>query len=304
MLENLFGNLQTLLIFIGMLLATVAVSWAFNFVFQRFVKREIKRIKADPTGYQFVRHFITGIIYLIGVGWALLTLPHMKTVAHTLLAGAGVVTLIAGLASQQALSNITSGLFLVIFKPFRVNDRIKFRDTFIGIVEDITLRHTIIRDLENNRIVIPNSIISNEVLVNLRLGDSRICKIIDIGIAYTANIDRAQEIIRDEVLKHPLRVDPRSPEDIQRGIEEVPVRVTGLGNSSVNLRTWAWAKDPASGFVLNCDLLKSIKLRFDAEGIEIPYNYQNVIIKSGDINLLTAAQPVPDKDVQIVTEEQ
>jgi len=67
----------------------------------------------------------------------------MKTEAHTVLAGAGVVTLVAGLASQEALSNITSGLFLVLFKPFRVNDRIKFRGNFTGVVEDIKLRHTI-----------------------------------------------------------------------------------------------------------------------------------------------------------------
>lgn len=279
MIKSIFGDLQTLLEFCGILLATIGVAWFFNFIFQRVIKREIKKLAADPTSYQFIRHFLTAIIYLIGIGWALLTLPNMKTVAHTLLAGAGVVTLVAGLASQQALSNITSGLFLVIFKPFRVNDRIRFRDTFTGTVEDITLRHTIIRDLENNRIVVPNSVISSEVLINLHLGDSRVCKIIEVGISYSSDTNLAQKIIREEVEKHPLSLDIRSPEDIKEGVEQVQVRVVGLGASSVNLRTWAWAKDTASGFVLNCDLLKNIKERFDAEGIEIPYSYQNIIIK-------------------------
>lgn len=279
MMKNIFGDLQTLFQFCAIVAATVIFAWLFNLIFQRFIKREIKKVKADPTNYQFVRHFLTGIIYLVGIGWAFLSLPNMKTVAHTLLAGAGVVTLVAGLASQQALSNITSGLFLVIFKPFRINDRIKFRDTFTGTVEDITLRHTIIRDLENNRIVIPNAIISNDVLVNLHLVDNRVCKIIDVGISYSSNIELAQKIMREEVANHPLHIDSRSPEEVEAKVEEVSVRVVGLGASSINLRTWAWAKDNADGFILNCDLLKNIKERFDAEGIEIPYNYQNVIVK-------------------------
>lgn len=279
MKETFIQEFKILLIFVSIVIATIVVAWIFNFVFNRYIKRNIKKIDADPTNYQFIRHFISGIIYMVGVGWALLTLPNMKTVAHTLLAGAGVITLVAGLASQQALSNITSGLFLVIFKPFRVNDKIKFRDNFMGTVEDITLRHTVIRDLENNRIVVPNSIISNEVLTNLHLGDNRVCKIIEVGIGYGSDINLAQQIMQEEVLKHPLHIDSRSKEDIEAGKEEVSVRVVGLGSSSVNLRTWAWAKDTADGFILNCDLLKNIKERFDAEGIEIPYSYQNVVIK-------------------------
>lgn len=279
MTDKIFVDLQTLLLFAAILAGTVALAWLFNFIFHGYFKRSSRTIKTDPTNYQFVRHFLTGIIYLVGVGWALLTLPNMKTVAHTLLAGAGVATLIAGLASQQALSNITSGLFLVIFKPFRVNDRVKFRDTYLGTVEDITLRHTIIRDLENNRIVVPNSVIGNEVLVNLHLGDNRVCKIIDVGISYGSDIELAQRIMQEEVEKHPLHLDPRSKEEVESGAEAVSVRVVGLGSSSVNLRTWAWAKDVSDGFILNCDLLKNIKERFDHEGIEIPYSYQNVIIK-------------------------
>jgi len=279
MSDAIFGDVRTLIVFCLIILFTVLTSWLLRSLFQRYRKKNIQRLNADPTNYQFMQHFMTGIIYMVGLGWALLTLPHMETVAHTLLAGAGVVTLVAGLASQQALSNITSGLFLVIFKPFRVNDRIRFRNEYTGTVEDITLRHTVIRDLENNRIVIPNSIMGNDVLVNLHLEDSRACKIIDVGISYNSNVPLAQKIIKEEVLKHPLHLDPRTPQDIEAGIEEVIVRVVSLGDNSVNLRTWAWAKDTASGFILNCDLLEQIKNRFDEEGIEIPYQYQNLILK-------------------------
>jgi len=71
-----------------------------------------------------------------------------------MLAGAGILAVAVGFASQAALSNIISGVFVVIFKPFRVGDRLKINE-LTGVVEDITLRHTVIRDLENKRIIIP-----------------------------------------------------------------------------------------------------------------------------------------------------
>lgn len=271
MKEKIFGDLETIILFVSVLAGTILTAWIFNFLFKRSIKRSIKKFHADPTNYQFIRHFITGLIYMVGMGWAFLMLPAFKTVAHTLLTGAGIIALVAGLASQQVLSNITSGLFMVIFKPFRINDRISFGNNYHGIVEDITLRHTIIRDLENNRIVIPNSVLGGEVIVNAHLGDVNVCKMIDIGISYNSDIDRAFQIMREEVLRHPLHVDHRTEEEIQAGKEEVVTRVVSLADSAIILRVAVWAKNAADAFSLNSDLLKNIKERFDREGVEIPY---------------------------------
>ncbi|HQU60346.1 MAG TPA: mechanosensitive ion channel [Saprospiraceae bacterium] len=166
MKEKIFGDIQTVMLFLGIIGATIIVAAAFNFFLNRAIKRTITKLEADPTNYQFLKHFLIGLIYLVGVGWAFLVLPMFQTVAHTLLTGAGIVALVAGLASQQALSNITSGIFIVIFKPFRIHDRITIRDKLTGTVEDITLRHTVIRDLDNNRIIVPNSVMGSEIILN------------------------------------------------------------------------------------------------------------------------------------------
>lgn len=91
----------------------------------------------------------------------------------TLFAGAGIFAAIIALASQQALSNIISGIFIVISKPFRVGDYIELSILHRGTVEDITLRHTVIRDIQNNRIIVPNSKINSETIVNYHLNDER-----------------------------------------------------------------------------------------------------------------------------------
>lgn len=84
-------------------------------------------------------------------------------------------------------------------------------NTWTGIVEDITLRETILRDFENNRVVVPNSMISSQVLVNANHTEDRICKFIDIGIGYSSDAERAMSIMAEEIINHPLHIDNRTP---------------------------------------------------------------------------------------------
>jgi len=233
----------------------------------------------DPTNYKFLKHLILALIYIIGISLSIYIVPSLKALASSLLAGAGILAVTVGFASQHALSNVISGVFIVMFKPFKVNDRLSVR-TFQGTVEDITLRHTVIRDFENRRIVIPNSVISDEIIVNSDFAEERICKWIEIGITYDSDIDLAKSIMRDEVMKHPLHVDPRTPEDIEMGEPEVQVKVLKLEDSAVLLRAWAWAIDTSEGFKMSCDLLESIKKRFDKEGVEIAFPHRTVILKN------------------------
>ena len=196
------------------------------------------------------------------------------------MAGAGILAVAVGFASQQAMSNIISGFFIVLFKPFKINDRLTIRDSLSGIVEDITLRHTVIRNFENRRIIIPNSIISDEIVINSDFADDKICKWIDINISYDSDIDTAKQIIATEIIQHPLHLDVRSSEQIEAGEPEVAVRVLSLGEYALNLRAWAWTKDSPDAFVLSCDVYESIKKRFDKEGVEIPFPHRTLVYKN------------------------
>ncbi|MEM1215886.1 MAG: mechanosensitive ion channel family protein [Bacteroidota bacterium] len=267
---------------VGLSLAIILLTFVLAFLFNRFFFRLVERssliLKNDPADYKFLRHLLVGMIYLICFGFAIFVIPELRTFASSLLAGAGILAVAVGFASQHALSNLISGLFIIIFKPFRINDRLNLR-TFAGIVEDITLRHTIIRDFENKRIIIPNAVISNEILINADFAEERICRWVDLQISYESNLTLAKQIMAEEVEKHPLHVDPRSPEEVEAGAPIARVRVMALTESGVSLRAWSWAQSAADAFVLGCDLLESIKLRFDAEGVEIPYPHRTVTWK-------------------------
>jgi small conductance mechanosensitive channel len=267
------------LIIVGVLVAALILSKVLRALFTKFLQLASSKLNVDPTHYSFLNNLISFVIYFGAFIFIFYSIPGLRALGVTLFAGAGVAAAVVLFASQQAFSNIINGIFIIIFKPFRVGDIIKVGTLSIGKIEDITLRHTVIRDFENRRIIIPNTVIGSETLVNSSIRDELICNFVEFGISYDSDIDKAIEIIRDEAMKHPNYIDNRSREEKKNNAHPVMVRVIGFGDSSVNLRAFVWSKDHTSGFILKCDLFKSVKERFDREGVEIPFPYRTIVYK-------------------------
>ncbi|WP_319371868.1 mechanosensitive ion channel family protein [uncultured Ilyobacter sp.] len=263
--------------------AVVILTLFFVKISRKIMDSNHKLKDLDPTQFTFINHFLAGIIYFIGILSAVYTIPTFRSLVVSIFAGSGVLAIIIGFASQQAFSNIVSGIFIAIFKPFRIGDRVKLigKETF-GVIEDITLRHTMIRTFENKRIIIPNSVISNDIIENSNIVEDKVCNHVEIGISYDSDEEKAIQIIREEAMKHPLFLDNRTFEEINAGEPPVNVRIIGFGDSSVNLKAWVWSNDTGSGFIMKCDLNKSIKQRFDREGIEIPFPYRTIVFKNSE----------------------
>jgi small conductance mechanosensitive channel len=269
-LKNLFPDrFENLGIFMLIVALTFALNWLARRAFNRFMKARATDINVDLTNYKFLGNALSTIIFTVGIMFAIREYPPLHAVAGSVLAGAGILAAVIGFASQQAFSNIISGIFIIIFKPFRVNDRLKVKDIYSGFVEDITLRHTILRDIENRRIIVPNSVINSEILVNADHYEDAISRFIEIGISYKANIDQAKRIMTEEIAKHPLCMDRRTEADKESGKPLVKISVIRLADYAVILRGTAWAQTATLSFEMYCDLLESIKKRFDTEGVEI-----------------------------------
>ena len=247
-----------------------------KYLFRRSMRRQGKII-LDETKVSFMRRIIITAIYIIGVEAFLSLIPGMEKVSNSILASAGIVAMAVGLASQDALSNVVGGMFIIFSHPFKLGDFVEVDSTIKGTVMEITLRHTVIRDAENRMILIPNNKINSSTIINSSYGDTATCAFVEVGVSYTADLNHAIDAMRDEVMKHPMLIDHRSDKEKDGGTPQVIVRVTNLGDSAITLRAWAWAASAGNAFAMKCDLLKSIKERFDAENIEIPYPYINVV---------------------------
>lgn len=263
---------------IGILAIAFFISSFLRLILSQFIKRYSNRIQADPTNFSFIKNSVSFIIYTTAIIIIFYTIPSLRALGTAMFAGAGIVAAIIGFASQKAFANIISGIFILIFKPFRVGDTIEFGQSK-GVVEEITLRHTVIKDYENRRVLVPNNTISDETIINSNVTDTKIRKHVTFGISYDSDVDKAMTIIKEEARKHPNFIDNRSDEDKKAGSEDVIVRVIGLSDFSVDLKAYIWTDSNDSSFVLMTDLYKSVKKRFDKEGVEIPFPYRTIVNK-------------------------
>lgn len=265
-LENI--SRQTfIIIFIALitLLVNIIASW----LFKRSVHSKMVSGEENKNKYKVIGHIVNVAIFLIGFAFILIQLPELRIIGHSLLAGAGIATITAGIASQQVLGNVISGVLIIVYKPFRVKDTITINN-FTGIVEHVNMRQVILKDDENNRIIIPNSIISTQIIKNTTLKDSRSYKTIEIAVDYSSNIKLAMELISDEISSHPSFIDIRGKEELAQNMPIVKVKVVALSDASVNIKAWFWAKNSRESYNMYCDLLLSIKERFDKSNIIIP----------------------------------
>ena len=267
------------LIVVGIVVVAQLIVGLTRKLLNAFIKRQSKRVNVDPTNFSFLKNSISFVIYTLAIIAIFYITPSLKTVSKALFASAGIFAAIIGFASQKAFSNIIGGIFILIFRPFRVTDVIEVGTINKGIVEEITLRHTIIRNYENRRIIIPNAIISEETIINSHIVELKIKKFIEFDISYESDMDLAKQIIQEEAENHPLSLDNRIEQEINEGKPKVIVRVIMLGEFSIKIRAYVWAKNNDDAFIINCDMNESVKKRFDKEGIEIPYPHRTIVYK-------------------------
>jgi len=172
-----------------------------------------------------------------------------------------------GLAVNGALSNLAGGVLIILTRPFRIDDFIEAQG-FSGTVEDIHVTNTKLRTPDNKIVYIPNGTLSSGSIVNYSMNDTRRVDTV-FSIAYSADYAKAKAIVTEIAQSHPLVLkDPA-----------VFVRMTEHAASSINITLRVYTKNE-DYWTVKFDILESVKERFDAEGIEIPFDQMDVHIKN------------------------
>lgn len=286
-MNNLFDykfDLDSFFGIVGYTLTVLLVAWGVSRVVRAIVWQLIKHKKDNRfgrTSMQFFRNSVTFIIGLLSVVYIIMSVPAFRSKATLIFSGAGIIAAIIGFAAQAALSNLIAGAFIVIFKPFRVGDYIKLDDSRVGIVEDITLRHTVINNFENKRLIIPNSVISTDSILNHTIEDSHILSFNNFKLGVRADIDLARKIIQEEAVKLPTVIDNRTPDQVLAEISQVDVRVIDIHSDHIHMRAYVWLNEPFQEFKTKCNLKEAVHKRFLNEGVDLPIPIQiNELIKS------------------------
>jgi small-conductance mechanosensitive channel len=174
---------------------------------------------------------------------------------------AAAATLAIGFAMQDVIKNFVSGVFIFTDRPFKIGDWIEW-DGHSGIVEDISFRVSRVRTFDNELLTVPNSELTDGVVKN-PVAKDKLRLQIPFGIGYDDDIPRATEIIIEEADEHEGIMDDPAP----------TVRLTDLGDSSVVLKSRVWISEPSRADFVKTrgEYVTSVKDRFDAEDINIPY---------------------------------
>lgn len=213
-------------------------------------------VKMDETVQIMIRRIVSAAIYIVGLMLVILQIPQLHSLATAMLAGAGIAGLAIGYAAKDSLSNFTSGIFIAIFQPFRVGDLVDFKGDH-GQIEDLTLRHTIIRTTDNRRIIVPNSVMSTEPIINWSIKEPEITWSVDFDLKKASDIDRAREIILEKARSHPMVLKDR------------PISVLLVDSKYSQLTLRLEVAVPARNVAkkIGCDIREAVKKEFELQAI-------------------------------------
>jgi small-conductance mechanosensitive channel len=150
------------------------------------------------TRYRVLRRAITTTIIAVGLFSALLVIPEVRAVAGALLASSAILGLIIGLASQQTLGNFIAGILIATTQPVRIGDRVSYAGEH-GVVEEIGLTYTFIRTVDRRRLVVPNSKLASDSIVNASIRSRETFAEVSVPVPLSADLDAAIDALREDV---------------------------------------------------------------------------------------------------------
>lgn len=224
------------------------------------ITKALQRSKADQTIISFITSVTRTLL------WVCLTvciLAALRFDVSTLIATLGAAVVTIGLALKDSLSNVASGTLIILNRKFKTGDFIE-TEGIIGEVMHIDMMYTTLRTYDHKEVLIPNSrITSNNVINHFNLGDRRLE--IPVPISYSQDIPKARKVIMDYV------------STVEKVIKDKPnkIIIDGFGDSSVNMLLYVWCSSEDYWPVIY-EVREGVKSALDKAGIEIPFNQLDI----------------------------
>lgn len=220
----------------------------------------LRKSKMEDILVNFVSSIANVLLLLVIIVAAL---DQLGVDTTSLIALVGAAGLAVGLALQGSLQNFAAGVMLIVFRPFKEGDFVE-AGSVTGVVETISIFNTIMRTGDNKEVIIPNGKIYSDVITNFSARDTRRVDMV-FGIGYDDDLKKAKEVLLDILSKDERVLQDPAP----------VVAVSALADSSVNFVVRPWVKS-GDYWAVMFDTTETVKLRFDEEGISIPYPQMDI----------------------------
>jgi len=246
---------------IGVFISVVVGFWLLGILLSKLVKKALVfSTRSSVMLKNFIIRSVRRVMIFIGI---LIGLSALEINITPVLALIGATGFIVAFALQDTLSNFASGLMILFYKPFDVDDWVDVSGV-VGKVKSMTLVTTTIMTPDNKLMIVPNNSIWGNIITNVT-GSSQRRVDLEFGIGYEADIDKAQKVLEEIMTGHELVLKDPEP----------AVHLHELADSSVNFLCRPWVKT-ADYWTVFWDITREVKLRFDEEGISIPFPQRDV----------------------------
>jgi len=232
---------------------------------RRGVMRMMERAKVDA----IITGFVSNIAYITLLAFVVIAaLGQLGIQTTSFIAILGAAGLAIGLALQGSLANFAAGFLMILFRPFKVGDFIEGAGV-AGVVEEMQIFTTTLKTGDNKIIIVPNAKLSGDNIINYSARETRRVDM-TVGVAYDADLSKVKEVLNEIISKEERILADPAPQ----------VAVAELADSSVNfiVRVWTSTSDY---WGVKFAVTETVKNRFDAEGIGIPFPQRDIHIVSG-----------------------
>jgi small conductance mechanosensitive channel len=238
------------------------VARALSRVTRRIVEQAVSRINLSHLLRRMIVATAANGVFIIGI---LIALSQLGISVGPVLAGLGIAGIIIGFALQDTLANFASGMMILVYRPYDVGDLVDAGGEF-GTVTDMNLVSTVILTIDNQTLVVPNNLIWRGVIRNVTAQKNRRIDM-TFGISYDDDIPKAERVLKEIIDAHDKVLDDPEP----------MIKLHTLGESSVDFIVRPWVKTDDYWDVY-WDITREVKMRFDAEGISIPFPQRDLHI--------------------------
>lgn len=253
-------------------LLTLAAIFSVIIFSVRFSTRAIQLYTTKAAGIPatIFKNVAAIIVYLLGF---LVILDYLGISITPVVTALGIGGLAIALALQDTLSNLFSGVHILMTKKVRPGDYVRLQSGEEGYVTDITWRNTTIRALANNLIIIPNTRLISSTITNFHLPERETAVLVEFGVSYESDLNRVEKVTR-EVGKEVMT-------EIAGGVPDFEpfVRFHTFSNYSINGTVILRGKEFVDQFLIKHEFVKKLHERFRREGIEIPFPIRTVYLQ-------------------------
>lgn len=265
-LTELASALAVNLLIAGLIFTATLFAAKWASVATRRALSRVRGFRHDPTVLAFAVQVVRVVVIIMGM---IAVLQRLGVQTTSIIAVLGAASLAVGLALQGTLSNVAAGVMLLILRPYRVGDVVSLGGN-VGSVQRLDLFTTQLSNGNNVKIVIPNSKVLSDVMLNLSGQQTRRIEIM-FGVGYGDNLSQARDVLIKAATAHAKVLKDPAPW----------AGVTNLLDSSVQITLQAWVKS-ADHFQTQADLYQAGKEALDAAGIDLPYPHQVSVPYEGE----------------------